>query len=75
MENKDTKYYTGSDGIEKDVKEIESTHLFNALSKAYRNVFESQNIDDFNAKIEVINTLKEEAHRRVNEFGAALEVK
>lgn len=68
MENKEVKYYTGSDGVTKDIATMETTYLSNAISKKMREVFESTSKDDFNNRIKVINDLKEEMFARFNKF-------
>lgn len=68
MENKEIKYYTGSDGVAKDISLMETTHLSNSIAKKMREVFESTNKDDFNNRIKVINDLKEEMFARFNIF-------
>ena len=68
MENKEVKYYTGSDGIAKDITTLETTHLSNSIAKKMREVFESKSKDDFNNRIKVINDLKEEMFARFNKF-------
>lgn len=68
MENKEVVTYTSSDGTETNVKDLEFTHLSNALAKKYREVFNSTNKNEFVEQLKTINNLKEEAHRRINEF-------
>ena len=63
------KYYTSSDGTKTPMKDVEFTHLSNALAKRYREVFESKNKDEYFNKINEINDIKNEIHRRLNEFG------
>jgi len=62
------KYYTGSDGIKKNITTIETTHLTNSLAKKYREMFESTTKDDFNNSLLLINDIKEELHSRLNKF-------
>lgn len=68
MENKEVVTYTSGDGTETNVKDLEFTHLSNALAKKYREVFNSTNKNEFVEQLKTINNLKEEAHRRINEF-------
>lgn len=62
------KYYTRSTGEKVKISEMETTHLTNSLSKAYRDIFSSANDDEFNAKLNLINDLKEEIYKRINVF-------
>ena len=40
------KYYTRSNGEKIKISDLETTHLSNALAKAYRDSFESKDRDD-----------------------------
>ena len=62
------KVYTSSDGKQTLMKDMEFTHLSNALSKKYREVFESTDEEDFNKRINIINDIKEEMYKRINKF-------
>ena len=66
------KYYTSSDGKKTPLKDVETTHLINGLAKRYRELFNSENEEDFNIRINEINDIKEEIHRRLNEFNDKL---
>ena len=66
MENK--KYYTRSNGEQVEISSLETTHLTNALAKKYRELFESTNKDEYSKKYGEISDLKEDLHRRFNEF-------
>lgn len=68
MENKKEKYYTRSNGERVKISDLETTHLINALSKKYRELFNSQNRDDYSNKLKEINDLKEDLYRRFNDF-------
>ena len=72
MENKEIKYYVSSDGTKTPVTDAEVTHLSNGLAKKYRDIFNSINKDEFSNKINEINDIKEEIHRRLNEFNDKL---
>ncbi len=72
MNKEEIKYYTSSDGTVTPIKEIEFTHLSNALAKKYREVFEADNKEILSTKINEINDIKEEIHRRINEFSDKL---
>ncbi len=62
------KYYTNSAGESIDVSTLETTHLINALGKKQREIFNSTNKNDVSKSLEEINNLKEEYHRRFNEW-------
>ena len=70
---KEIKYYTRSNGEKIPMKEIEFTHLSNGLAKAYRDIFESKNKDEFSKKLNEINDMKEEIYERLNKFNDNLE--
>ena len=72
MENKEIKYYVSSDGTKTPITNVEFTHLSNGLAKKYREIFNSLNKDEFSNKINEINDIKEEIHRRLNEFNDKL---
>lgn len=71
MENK--KYYVSSDGTKTLMKDVEFTHLSNGLAKKYRDIFNSNNKDEFATKLQEINDIKEEIYKRINEFNDKLE--
>lgn len=73
MEKKEIKYYISSDGTKTPITNVEFTHLSNALAKKYRDIFNSMNKDEFSNKINEINDIKEEIHRRLNDFNEKLE--
>ena len=62
------KYYTASDGKKTPLKDVETTHLINGLAKRYRELFNSENEEDFNIRINEINDIKEETYSRINKF-------
>ena len=66
MENK--KYYTRSNGEQVEISTMETTHLTNSLAKKYRELFEATDKDDYSRRYEEIKNLKEDLHRRFNEF-------
>lgn len=72
MEKK-IKYYTRSNGEQIPMNEVEFTHLSNGLAKAYRDIFESKNKDEFSKKLNEINDMKEEIYERLNKFNDNLE--
>ena len=62
------KYYTRSNGEQILMKDVEFTHLSNGMAKKYRELFESENKDDFAKRLNEINDIKEEIHGRINKF-------
>lgn len=66
MENK--KYYTNSAGEKIDISTLETTHLLNSLNKKQREIFNKENKDDVSKELEEIGNLKEEYHKRFNEW-------
>ncbi len=66
MENK--KYYTNSSGESIDISTLETTHLLNALNKKQREIFNKENKDDVSKELQEIKDLREEYHRRFNEW-------
>jgi uncharacterized protein YPO0396 len=66
------KFYTSSDGTKTPMKDVEFTHLSNALAKRYREIFNSTNKDEFGQRLQEINDIKEEMHKRINEFNDTL---
>lgn len=67
MEN-NKKYYTNSEGQSIDVSTLETTHLLNALNKKQREIFNKETKDDVSKELDEINNLKEEYHKRLNEW-------
>lgn len=68
MENKEKKYYTNSSGESVDISTLETTHLINAIGKKQREIFNKENKDDVSKELEEIKNLKEEYHKRFNEW-------
>lgn len=66
MENK--KYYTNSSNEQIDISTLETTHLINAIGKKQREIFNKENKDDVAKELEEIKNLKEEYHKRFNEW-------
>ena len=72
MEDK-KKYYTSSDGTKTPMESVEFTHLSRGLAKKYQEIFSATSREDFSKKLEEINDIKEEIHRRVNTFSEGLD--
>ena len=68
MPNQDKKTYKRSNGEIVDIGTMETTHLSNSLAKAYRELFDSTNKNEYSRKLQVINDLKEELYKRFNKF-------
>lgn len=62
------KYYTNSSGEKIEISTLETTHLLNALNKKQREIFNSTNKDDVSKQLQEIKDLKEEYHKRFNEW-------
>lgn len=62
------KYYTNSSGESIDISTLETTHLINAISKKQREIFNKDNKDDVSKELQEIKDLREEYHRRFNEW-------
>lgn len=62
------KYYTNSAGESVDISTLETTHLINALGKKQREIFNSSNKDDVSKELQEIKDLREEYHKRFNEW-------
>lgn len=62
------KYYISSDGTKTKLKDIETTHLINSLAKKQRDIFSLTDKNEISNKLQEINDLKEEYHKRFNNF-------
>jgi hypothetical protein len=71
VENK--KYYTNSSGEQVDISTLETTHLINAIGKKQRDIFNSKDKDAVSKELEEIKNLREEYHKRFNEWYDKLE--
>lgn len=60
--------YTNSKGESMPISNVEFTHLSNALAKTYRDSFNAKNKDEYKRYIDKINDIKEEMHKRMNNF-------
>ena len=68
MENKQPKYYTNSAGESIDISTLETTHLLNSLNKKQREIFNKANKDEVAKELQEISDLREEYHKRFNEW-------
>lgn len=68
MENKQVKYYTNSAGEKVDISTLETTHLLNSLNKKQREIFNKANKDEVSKELQEISDLREEYHKRFNEW-------
>lgn len=67
MEN-NKKYYTNSSGESIDISTLETTHLINSIAKKQREIFSKESKDDVSKELQEIKDLREEYHRRFNEW-------
>lgn len=67
------KYYINSAGEKVDISTLETTHLINAIGKKQREIFNKENKDDVSKELEEIKNLREEYHKRFNEWYDKLE--
>lgn len=56
--------YISSNGEQKDVRQLDTQYLINALTKSYRNYFEVKNINI----LKNINNLQDELNRRIQKI-------
>lgn len=66
MENK--KYYTNSKGEKVDVSTLHPTHIKNAMAQKYEELFNCKTKSEFAKKLQEVNNLKDEYHKRINKF-------
>lgn len=60
--------YISSTGEEKDVRNLDYQYLVNALSKAFRNIIETQDKEEFKKNRDNIVVLQNELASRVNKY-------
>lgn len=60
--------YTSSDGTLKDVKTLDSAYLVNAISKAYREIWNSTSNVQYCTYLRNINILSQELEKRFIQF-------
>ena len=70
MENnkKEEKYYVRSNGEQVAISTMNTEHILNALGKKQREIFNKTNKDDVSKELQEIKDLREEYHRRFNEW-------
>lgn len=66
--NKSDNIYISHDGTRKDTSTMNYEYLVNALSKALREIFESDSIEGYELTYHNIETLENEIHKRLGEF-------
>lgn len=64
--------YTRSNGEQVPIKRLNTEHILNSLSKEYREIFNSQNKDEFGEHLKKIDMLKNEYYTRLNKFNEEL---
>lgn len=60
--------YVNSNNEKINPKNLETTHIINAINKSQREIFNSQSMDDYNKYINNINILREELDKRIDLF-------
>lgn len=60
--------YVSSDGTKKDVKTLDSAYLVNAISKAYREIWNSLTREQYDMFFNNIQVLRNELDIRLKEF-------
>lgn len=66
MEEK--KYYISSDGTKKDIKEMNTQYLINAVNKKRNSLFECESYDEIKKALDQIEMLDQEYYERVKQF-------
>lgn len=67
-QKKEKKYYTNSKGEKVDVSTLHPTHIKNAMAQKMEELFYTKTKDEFSKKLEEVNNLKDEYHKRLNEY-------
>ena len=62
------KYYTRSNGEKVKIKDMNSEHLINSMNKAYKEIFNSNDVEDYNNRLNTLNDLKNEYYGRLGKF-------
>ena len=62
------KFYTRENGEKVKLSSMNTEHILNALNKKQREIFNKDNKDDVSKELEEISNLREEYHRRFNEW-------
>ena len=60
--------YISSDGTKKNIKEMNTEYIINALAKNYREIFTTQNMEEFEKFSNNIQELVDEMTLRINNF-------
>lgn len=66
--------YINSNNEEIKVETLETTHIINALAKAYREIFNSTNMKEFEKYSNNIMVLRNELDKRISNFADNIEV-
>lgn len=66
--------YINSNNEEIKVETLETTHIINALAKAYREIFNSKDMSEFAKYSNNIMVLRAELDKRINNFADNIEV-
>ena len=62
------KYYTRSNGEKVKLSEMNSEHLINSMNKCFKEIFNSNDVEDYNNKLNTLNDLKNEYYNRLGKF-------
>lgn len=62
------KYYISSDGSKKDVSEMNTQYLINAVNKKRNSLFECETPEDIMNALDQIEMLDQEYYKRVKSF-------
>lgn len=62
------KYYVRSNGEKVKIKDMNSEHLINSLNKCFKDIFSSNDINEYNDKLNTLNDLKNEYYNRLGKF-------
>jgi hypothetical protein len=60
--------YISSDGTKKNVETLNSEYIINAINKSQREIFNSQNLEEYNKYTNNITILREELDKRIDKF-------
>lgn len=66
--------YINSNNEKIEPKTLETTHIINALAKAYREIFNSTSMKEFEKYSNNIMVLRAELDKRINNFADNIEV-
>ena len=65
-------YYINSKGEKMLYSRMNTEHIINGISKCSRDIFNSKNKKEFSEYLDKMNKLKQELHKRLNDFNERL---